>query len=117
MCLMTWFVDGKKKTSIKNAPKAGRPKSASCEDIVSKVKEIVERDARYTVHDTAQMDGISLSRGHYKKILNVKKITARLVPHLLTDGLKKQRVKIAKQLLKIFPKYDEKKFANCSHWP
>ena len=30
----------------------------------------------------------------------------------MTDGLKKQRVKIANQLLKIFPKYDEKKFAN-----
>ena len=37
MCLMTWFVDGKKKfdsglESIKNAPKSGRPKSAaSCD--------------------------------------------------------------------------------------
>ena len=33
--------------------------------------------------------------------------------HLLTDGQKKQRVKVAKQLLKIFPKYDEKKYC---HW-
>ena len=32
--------------------------------------------------------------------------------HLLIGDQKKQRVKIAKQLLKIFPKYDEKKFAN-----
>ena len=32
--------------------------------------------------------------------------------HLLIDDQKKQQVKIAKQLLKIFPKYDEKKFAN-----
>ena len=39
-------------------------------------------------------------------------MSARWVPHLLTDGQKKQKVKIAKQLLKIFPKYDEKKFAN-----
>ena len=60
------------------------------------------------------MVGISLSRSHYilKNILNVRKISARWVPHLLSDGQKKQRVKIAKQLLKIFPKYDEKKFAN-----
>ena len=34
------------------------------------------------------------------------------MPHLLTDGQKKQRVKTAKQMLKIFPKNDEKHFAN-----
>ena len=81
---------------------------------VSKVKEIVERDARFTVRDIAQMFGIPLSSIHYilKNIFNVRKISAMWVPHLLSDGQKKQRVKIAKQLLKIFPKYDEKKFAN-----
>ena len=37
--------------SIENAPKSGRPKSASCEEKV--LKEIVERDARCTVRDIA----------------------------------------------------------------
>ena len=99
---------------IESAPKSGRPESASCDKNVSKVKEIVERDARYTVHDIASLVGISLSRVHYilNNILNVRKISARCMPHLLSDGQKKQSVKIAKQLLKIFPKYDEKKFAN-----
>ena len=59
------------------------------------MKEIVERDARYIARDLARMVGISLSRVHYIR--------------LLTDGQKKQRVKIAKQFFKI---YDEKKFAN-----
>ena len=35
--------------SIKNAPKSGRPKSASRKEIVSKIKEIIEGDARFTV--------------------------------------------------------------------
>ena len=35
-----------------------------------------------------------------------------MVPHLFTVGTNKQIVQIAKQLLKIFPKYDGKKFAN-----
>ena len=35
--------------SIKNAPKSGRPKSASRKEIVSKTKEIIEGDARFTV--------------------------------------------------------------------
>ena len=35
------------------------------------------------------------------------------MPHLLTDEQKSwQRVKVAKQLLQMFPKYDKKQFAN-----
>ena len=37
--------------SIENAPKSRRPKFASRDEIVSKVKETVVRDARYTVCD------------------------------------------------------------------
>ena len=37
--------------SIENAYKSGRQKSAFCDEILSKIKEIVERDARYTVRD------------------------------------------------------------------
>ena len=47
--------------SIKNAPKLGRPKSASRKEIVSKIKEIIEGDARFTVLDIARKVGISLS--------------------------------------------------------
>ena len=50
--------------SIKNAPYSRRPNSAFCDEIVSKVKEIVERDARYTVRDIARMVGLSLSGVH-----------------------------------------------------
>ena len=90
---------------IENVPRSGRPKSASCDEIVPVVKEIVERDAMYIVRDIAQMAGTSLSTVHYilSNIWNVRKISARWVPHLLTDGQKKHRFKIAKQLLKIFP--------------
>ena len=34
------------------------------------------------------------------------------MPHLLTDEQKRQRVKVAKTLLQMFPKYDKKQFAN-----
>ena len=100
--------------SIKNAPKSGRPKSASRKEIVSKIKEIIEGDARFTVRDIARKVGISLSKVHLilKKHLKVRKIPARWVPHLLTDEQKRQRVKVAKMLLQMFPKYDKKQFAN-----
>ena len=100
--------------SIKNAPKSGRPKSASRKEIVSKIKEIIEGDARFTVRDIARKVGISLSTVHLisKKHLKVRKISARWVPHLLTDEQKWQQVTVAKKLLQMFPKYDKKQFAN-----
>ena len=100
--------------SIKNAPKSGRPKSASRKEIVSIIKEIIEGDARFTFRDIARKVGISLSTVHLflKKHLKVRKISARWVPHLLTDEQKRQRVKVAKKLLQMFPKYDKKQFAN-----
>ena len=100
--------------AIKNAPKSGRPKSASRKEIVSKIKEIIEGDARFTVCDIARKVGIQLSTVHLilKKHLKVRKISARWVPHLFTDEQKRQRVQVAKKLLQMFPKYDKKQFAN-----
>ena len=76
--------------SIKKAPKSGRPKFASRKEIVTKIKEIIEEDARFTVRDIARKVGISLSTVHLilKKHLKVRKIFAILVPHLLTDEKK-----------------------------
>ena len=100
--------------SIKNAPKSGKPKFASRKEIVPKIKEIVEGDARFTVRYIARKVGISLSTVHLilEKHLNVRKIFARWVPHLLTDEQNRQRVKVAKKLLHIFQTCDKRQFAN-----
>ena len=60
--------------------------------------------------------GISLSRVHFilKRILKVRKISARWIPHILTDDQKRVRVQTAKQLLKMFPKFNQREFANTS---
>ena len=50
--------------SFKNAPKSGRPKSASRKEIVSKIKEIIEGDARFTVRDITRKVGMPLSTIH-----------------------------------------------------
>ena len=67
-----------------------------------------------TVSDIARKVGISLSTVHLilKKHLKVRKISARWVPHLLTNEQNRQRVKVAKNLFQTFPKYDKKQFAN-----
>ena len=100
--------------SMKNEPKSDRPKFAPRKEIVSKIKEIVEEDARFTVHDIARKVGISLSTVHLilKKHLKVRKKFARWVPHLLTDEQNRQWVKVAKKLLQMFQTCDKKQFAN-----
>ena len=89
--------------SIKNAPKSGRPKSASRKEIVSKIKEIIEGD-RFTVRDIARKVGISLSTVYLilKKHLKGRKISAKWVLHLLTNEQKRQRVKWPKSCFKCF---------------
>ena len=69
---------------IKNAPKSGRPKFASRKEIVSKIKEIIEGDARFTVRDIARKVSISLSTVQLimEEHLKDRKIFARWVPHL-----------------------------------
>ena len=42
----------------------------------------------------------------------MRRISARWIPHLLTKEQKLARVRIAKQLLKQFPKYNSRSFAN-----
>ena len=65
--------------SIKNAPKSGTPKFASRKEIVSKIKEIIEGYARFTVRYITRKVGISLSTVHLilKKHLKVRRIFAR----------------------------------------
>ena len=90
--------------SIKNAPESGRLKFASRKEIVSKIEEIIEGDARFTVRDIARNVGISLSVVHLilKKHLKVRMIFARWVPHLVTDEQNRQRDKVAKICFKCF---------------
>ena len=99
--------------SIKNAPKSGRQKFAYPKEIVSKIKEIIEGDARFTVRDIARKVGILLSTvQQMEKHFKVQKIFARWVPHLLTDEQNRQRIKVAKKLLQMFQTCDKKQFAN-----
>lgn len=100
--------------SVKDAPYSGRPKSAVTQCNVNKIKSIIAKDARFTVRQLARMTNLGLASVHFilKKILKVSKISARWIPHLLTDEQKRTRVQMAKQLLKKYPKYDKKLFDN-----
>ena len=98
--------------SLKDNAKSGRPKTSSSKVNVEKIKEILMKDGRYTMRQIACLVGISLARTHHivKHVLKMKKICARWIPHILTNEQKQTRVRVAKQLLKMFPKVDKRRW-------
>ena len=119
-CHFQQFIDGLQnsvpvRNQSKMPPYSGRPRSAVTKSNINKIKSIIEKDARFTVRQLAQMTNLGLASVHFilKKILKVTKISARWIPHLLTDEQKRTRVQMAKQLLKKYPKYQKKVFDSC----
>ena len=81
---------------------------------VEKVTHLVATDARFTTMHIAKCTGISVGAAHtiLRHDLKMRRISARWIPHLITKEQKLAPVRIAKQLLKQFPKYNNRSFAN-----
>ena len=65
---------------------------------------MVEQDAQLFVKDIASCTGISEGsvQAILKKCLDMRKVCARRVPHLLTEEQKTQHLKCARELLKTY---------------
>ena len=82
--------------------------------IVEKVTNLVATDARFTTRHIANCVGISVEAAHtiFRRDLKMRRISARWIPHLVRKEQKLARVRIAKQLLKQLPKYNNRSLAN-----
>ena len=100
--------------SIQDASRSGRRRTAVTPKNISKISNILKSDARYTSPEIAQMTGISeaSARRILKKNLGLSRKVARWIPHILTKDQLTQRVKMAKKLLKLYPKFERKGFVN-----
>ena len=99
--------------SEEDALHARRPKTATSQNIDEKVTNLVATDARFTTRHIAKCVGISVGAAHTILRRDLKmRIRARWIPHLVIKEQKLARVRIAKQLLKQFPKYNNRFFAN-----
>ena len=80
--------------------------------MTDKVNDLLEIEARMTTRQVAR--SLSISTGSafkiLKKKLGVSRIAARWIPHLLTDGQKRDRVSIARKLLKKYPQFNRGHF-------
>ena len=102
------------KYNIKDGHRVGRPKTSVTKNHAAAVKALIDEDGRYTVEDIAKSIGISEGSVHkiLTKTLGLRKVCARWVPHLLTDGQKQERLKCSKNLLKQFRNCENRKFSD-----
>ena len=75
---------------------------------------MVQQDARSSVKDIASCTGISEGSVQtiLKKRLDLRKVCARWVPHLLTEEQKTQRLKCARELLKTYKGCNSRAISN-----
>ena len=92
------------KFSVEDDTRPGSPKTSVTKANIAAVKIVVEQDAQLSVKDIASCTGISESSVQtiLKKRLDLRKVCARWVPHLLTEEQKTQRLKCARELLKTY---------------
>ena len=90
------------KFSIEDDTRPGRPKTAVTKANIAAVKIVIEQDARLSVRDIASCTGISEGSVQtiLKKRMDLEKVCAWWVPHLLAEEQKTQRLKCARELLK-----------------
>ena len=92
------------KFSVEDDNRPGRSKTSVTKANIAAVKTVVEQDARLSVKDIASCTGISEGSVQtiLKKRLDLRKVCARCVPHLLTEKRKTQRIKCARELMKTY---------------
>ena len=86
------------KFSVEDNTRPGRPKTSVTKANIAAVKIVVKQDARLSVKDIASCTGISEGSVQtiLKKCLDLRKVCARWVPHLLTEEQKTQCLKCAR---------------------
>lgn len=100
-----WAAEFKRgRISTEDDERSGRPKTATTEEIVTKVHNAVLNDRRLKVRDLADIANISVDRVHYilHDVLGMKKLSARWVPRLLTVDQKRIRMNISQECLELY---------------
>ena len=92
------------KFSVEDDTRPGRPKTSVTKANIAAAKIVVEQDARLSVKDIASCTDITEGSVQtiLKKRLDLRKVCARWVPHLLTEDQKTQCLKCAWELLKTY---------------
>ena len=87
-------------TSVDDDERSGRPSTSTTPENIAKVREAILADHRQTIHDVCEIAG--LTYGTVQRILadnlNMSRISARVVPRLLSDDQKAHPVSVCREL-------------------
>lgn len=100
-----WYKEFKSgRNSLSDEFREGRPPTAVVPANIDAVCEMIEIDRHVTYREIESSLRIDMKQIHtiLHEHLNVTKLCARWIPHNLTDGQKKNRVKWCKEMLKKF---------------
>ena len=95
------FKDGR--ASVESDPRSGRPSTSRNEEAMDQVREKVLEDRRLTVREIAAEMGISTGSVHsiLTEDLNLRRVSAKFVPKLLTEQQKELRKEISEDMLDV----------------
>ena len=87
--------------SIGEDPKPGQPFTSTNDDHIERVRAVIHGNRRLTVREVADEVGISIGSCHhiFTEKLQLRCISAKFVPCLLTDDQKENHVEISQELL------------------
>jgi len=100
-----WVSDFKSNTreSVEDLEKSGCPVTASGDNVVQAVKNIINNDRHVTLRALAETVAVSLGTVHsIVKELQMRNVMSAWVPHDLTEENKRQRVMCATNMLSLF---------------
>ncbi|GBP84565.1 Histone-lysine N-methyltransferase SETMAR [Eumeta japonica] len=106
-----WFTEFRcGRTSTSDAERSGRPKEVITPEIVDKIHKMIMDDRRMKVRELAHAVGISTEQVHHilHEYLDMRKLSARWVPRLLTLDHKCNRVTTSKECLAMFRRNPDK---------
>ena len=96
--LFKHFKDGQE--CVEDDKHSGQPSTCTTPEMIAKVREVTLEDRRQTIHDVCNRVG--LSYGSCQRILvdelNMRRIAAKFVPHLLNNDQRDHRVQVCNEL-------------------
>ena len=92
------FRDGR--TSVNDDERSGRPSTNTTQENIAKVRKVILADCRQTIHDVCEIVGLSYGTVQHILVdnLNMRCISARFGPRLLSDDEKALRVSVCREL-------------------
>ena len=97
-----WFKRFKEgRISVDEGPRPGRPSTSTNGDHVERVRVVIRENRRLTVREVADEVHISIGSCHqiFSEKIQMRSVSAKFVPRLLTDDQKENRVENSQEML------------------